>query len=344
MADILQLSLDADKDPVTPNLDAEAGFGPLPLRNLVVDWEIPFDVYVKVKEKGETAPHFVMGCPRGEVFRREWYQKLRRLQIPFVYFSLEDLSRVIQYLHHNLDLALSDGGKTDLEKGLRVYDATNMWALSFFNSEVARTGGHIKLALESLDTMFELIEQDRQLILHLKDIRQHSYRVSNHCLNVCLLGLAFTCYLDWGREDIRAFGLGALVHDIGLIHTPLTILEKEGELTAEEMSKVKRHPQDGFRMMENMLQLRWEALQMVLQHHENGDGSGYPQGLKLPDIHLWARIMRILDSYEAMTADRPWRPAMEPKQALWVMRNDWDKNKIYDQHFLKAFMQFLAEG
>lgn len=344
MTDILQLPLNADKIPVTPDLDAEVGFGPLPLRSLVVDWEIPFDVYLKAKEKRKTQPQFVKGCPRGEVFRREWYEKLLRLQIPFVYFSLKDLDRVIQYLHHNLNLALGDAGKTDLEKSLRVYDATNMWALSFFTSEVARTGEHIKLALKSLDAMFELIEQDRQLILHLMDIRQHSYRLSNHCLNVCLLGLAFTYYLDWGREDIRGFGLGALVHDIGLIHTPRAILEKQGRLTADEMSRVKRHPQDGFRMMENMLQLRWEALQMVMQHHENGDGSGYPQGLKLPEIHLWSRILRILDSYEALTADRPWRPAMEPKEALWIMRTDWDKSKIFDQYFLKAFMKFLAEG
>ena len=81
---------------------------------------------------------------------------------------------------------------------------------------------------------------------------------------------------------------------------------------------------------------------MVLHHHENGDGSGYPDGLKIDGIHHWARILRILDSYEAMTAERPWRHAMEPKEALWLMRNGWEKNKLFDKNYLQTFIKFLA--
>lgn len=81
---------------------------------------------------------------------------------------------------------------------------------------------------------------------------------------------------------------------------------------------------------------------MVLQHHENGDGSGYPKRLKAPNIHAWARILRILDSYEAMTAERPWRPALEPKEALWIMFEDWKKSRLFDQNYLMSFIKFLA--
>jgi HD-GYP domain-containing protein (c-di-GMP phosphodiesterase class II) len=309
-----------------------------------VGWDVPFDIFLKIKKKGDTSPHFVKGCARGEAFREDWHEKLLQLHIPCVYVSLTEMERVMQYLHHNLEMLLADESQSDQEKSLRVYDATNMWTLNFFNSEIARTGEQVKLALKFLDALFEVIESDRQIILQLMEIRRHSFRLSNHCLNVCMLGLAFSSYLGWGREDIRGFGLGALTHDIGQIRTPRAILEKKGSLTEEEMSKVKRHPQEGFRMMQDFVHLRWEALQMVLQHHENGDGSGYPQGLKGNAIHPWSRILRILDSYEAMTAERPWRPAMEPKEALWIMRTDWEKTKLFDQNFLTAFVRFLAKG
>ncbi len=344
MTDLLELALEANEAPVSFNLEEAGGYGPLPLRNLSVDWEVPFDIYLKVKKQGETDPQIIKGCERGEVFRRDWQQKLLDLKISCVYISLEEMDRVMQYLHHNLDLLLADPNKTDLEKSLRVYDAINIWTINFFASETVRTGEHVKLAMKYLDNFFDLIESDRHIILNLLDLRRHSYRISAHCLNVCLLGLAFTSFLNWDQEHIRAFGLAALVHDIGLIRTPRAILEKKGQLTEEEMAQVKRHPLDGFRMMQEFVNMRWEGLEMVLQHHENGDGSGYPQGLKISATQPWARILRILDSYEAMTAERPWRPAMKPQKALWIMRNDWEKSKLFDPNFLTFFVKFLGGG
>ena len=344
MIDILQQSIEASEILVTPGMEEVEGYGPLPVRDLTAGWEVPFDVYLKVKKKGEMEPQFVKGCGRGEVFQEEWYQKLLELQIPCVYVSLEEMDRVLQYLHHNLELLLADETQTEMEKSLRVCDATQMWTLNFFTSEKGRTGEHVKLALEFLDSLFAVIKSDRYNIFYLMEIRRHSYRLYNHCLNVSLLGMGFTSYLEWDREDIQGFGFGALIHDIGMIHTPRAVLEKQGPLTAEEMAGVKRHPLDGYRMMQDLANLRRGALQMVLQHHENGDGSGYSSGLKITAIHPWARILRILDSYEAMTAKRPWRPAMEPKEALWIMRTDWEKSKLFDQNYLTSFVRFLAGG
>src|SRR4030042_124756 len=342
MSEIFQQPLDISQIIAAPGFEEVEGYAPLPLRNLTAGWDVPFDVYLKIKKKEKVKPQFVKCCERGEVFQEDWYEKLLKMQIPCVYVSLEEVERVMQYLHHNLELTLVDDTQTDLEKGLRVCDATYMWTLNFFSTEEARTGEQVKLGLQFLDTLFEVIRGDRQNILYLMEIRQHSFRLYTHCLNVCLLGLAFTSYLGWNLEKIRGFGLGSLIHDIGLIRTPQAILEKKGTLTEEEMSKGKRPPLAGFRRVQAFVHLRWEALQMVLQHHENGDGSGYPEGLKTTAIHPWARVLRILDSYEAMTAERPWRPAMETKEALWIMRNEWEKSKLFDQNYMKTFIKFLA--
>jgi HD-GYP domain-containing protein (c-di-GMP phosphodiesterase class II) len=344
MVDILQPSIEASEIFITPGMQETEDFRPLPVRDLAVGWEVPFDIYLKIKKKGEEQPQFVKGCARGEVFREEWSQKLLELQIPCVYVSLAEMDRVLQYLHHNLEMLLADENQSDMEKSLRVCDATHMWTLNFFSSEKGRIGEQTKLALNFLDSLFKEIKSDHYNIFYLMEIRRHSYRLYNHCLNVSLLGMAFTSYLEWDREDIQGFGFGALIHDLGLIHLPRDILEKQGPLTPEEMALVRRHPLDGYHMMQDLTYRRRETLQMVLQHHENGDGSGYSRGLRIKAIHPWARILRILDSYEAMTAKRPWRPAMEPKEALWTMRTDWEKGKLFDHNYLMAFMKFLAGG
>ena len=342
MIDISQQALDVSQIVIAPGFEEAEGYASLPLRDLTAGGEVPFDVFLKIKKKGGRKPRFIKCCDRGAVFQEDWYEKLQQLHIPCVYLSLQEIDRVLQYLQQNLEMLLEDSKQTGLEKGLRVCDATHMWTLSFFNSEETRTGEQVTVGLKFLDTLFEVIRGDRYKLLYLMEIRHHSFQLYTHCLNVCLLGLAFTSHLGWEWESIRVFGLGTLIHDIGLTNTPRSILEKKGALTEEEMSLVKRHPLDGFHMLQDFVLLHWDALKMVSQHHENCDGSGYPEGLKIDDMHHWARILRILDSYEAMTAERPWRHAMEPKEALWIMRKEWENNKLFDKNYLKTFIKFLA--
>jgi HD-GYP domain-containing protein (c-di-GMP phosphodiesterase class II) len=343
MSNILQKQLDVSEVILAPDPEKERNFEPLPLRNLIVGRKVPFEVFLKIKTKGQMLPQFVKGCSRGEVFQEDWYKKLRRLRIPWIYVVQKEMAQVLPYLNQYLEQTLEDDTLSELDKGVLACDTAHIWVFNFFNNEEARTREQVKLARKLLDTLFTVLKSDQQNVLSLLSIRRpKDLRLFTHCLNVSLLGMAFTSYLRWSPEKIRGFGLGALIHDIGLNRTSRVILEKQGKLTAEEMFEIKRHPIDGFRQVQTFIHLRWEALQMVLQHHENGDGTGYPEGLKLTAIHSWARILRILDSYEAMTAKRPWRPAMNPKDALWTMRDDWERSNLFDPNYLKAFIKFLA--
>jgi HD-GYP domain-containing protein (c-di-GMP phosphodiesterase class II) len=340
---ISQQTLDVSQIATAPGFEEGEGYTSLPLRNLTPGWEVPFDVFVKTITKEVMKPKFIKCCERGDVFQKEWRLKLQQLGIPCVYLSLQDLEEVQQYLHQNLEMVLKDETQDTLEKGVRICDAAHMWTFNFFHSEEARTVKQVKEGLKFLDTLFEVIGADHHNFLSLMQIKFHSFHLYTHCFNVCLLGLAFAIFLGWSWEKIQEFALGALVHDIGLTKTPRDILEKNGPLTPGEMSQIRRHPLDGVRLLQASTNLSWESLQMVMQHHENGDGSGYPDGLKIEDIHDWARILRILDTYEAMTAERPWRPAKEPKEALWVMRNDWEKGKVFDKNYLRTFILFLGD-
>ena len=108
-----------------------------------------------------------------------------------------------------------------------------------------------------------------------------------------------------GLEYLR---LAGLLHDIGKIGTYETILEKPGKLTPEEFEIVKKHPVEAVKILKPVKMIS-SILPAILYHHENYDGTGYPDGLKVEDIPLFARILCVADAYDSMTADRPYRSA-----------------------------------
>jgi putative nucleotidyltransferase with HDIG domain len=338
---LFERQLKAGKIKASPSGEEDTGHVPLPLRNLVVGMPVPFDVFLKVKSQGQMTPQLMPCCAAGEEFHRDWYLKLNRLQIPHVYFSSAELGQVTAYVQNHLQQALADKKHTEVEKATLACDAAQLWNQHFFTSEQARTGEQVKRALGFLDHLSEMLQKDRNNLMVLLRIRKQGMRLYSHCLNVSIWGMAFAHYLGWNANKVQGFGLGSLIHDIGISRVPRAILDKPGPLTEEEMAQIREHVLEGYYAVQN-LQLRLEALQMIRQHHENGDGSGYPEGLRLTAIHPWARVLRIVDSFEAMTTARPWRPAMDPKNALWNMRDDWDRKKIYDINLLKEFFKFLA--
>jgi putative nucleotidyltransferase with HDIG domain len=114
--------------------------------------------------------------------------------------------------------------------------------------------------------------------------------------------------LELSAAQREALELGALLHDIGEIRTPETVLRKPGPLTAAERLVIQAHPASGAEILE-VVPLLTPALDVVGAHHEHYDGSGYPLGLKGPDIPVVARIFAVADALDAMTHDRPYRPA-----------------------------------
>jgi len=120
-----------------------------------------------------------------------------------------------------------------------------------------------------------------------------------------------------GLSEERCFGLniGSLVHDIGKIAVPSQILNKTGRLLTAELSVIKLHPEYGWEMFEH-LSLPWPIADMIGQHHERMDGSGYPNGLKGNSICLEARIIAVANTYDAMSGDRPYRHAPGKDKAI----------------------------
>jgi len=112
--------------------------------------------------------------------------------------------------------------------------------------------------------------------------------------------------LGWGEEQLGDLKMGGLLHDIGKIGVPDSILNKPGPLTPDEFEIMKKHPETGARMIESIPFLK-QALPYVLYHHERHDGKGYPRGLRGDEIPLAGRLLAVVDTLDAITSDRPYR-------------------------------------
>ncbi|MEW6313643.1 MAG: HD domain-containing phosphohydrolase [Pseudomonadota bacterium] len=138
---------------------------------------------------------------------------------------------------------------------------------------------------------------------------------AGHQRRVSQLAAAMARELELPEEQVHGVRLAGIVHDIGKIHVPAEILSKPGHLNEVEFSFIKMHPQSGYDILKG-IDFPWPIAQIVLQHHERLDGSGYPQGLKGDDILPEARILAVADVVEAMASHRPYRAGLGVQSAL----------------------------
>lgn len=143
------------------------------------------------------------------------------------------------------------------------------------------------------------------------------------------------------EEELVHVRRGALLHDIGKMGIPDAILLKPGKLTDEEQEFMRRHPRYALEMLSPIAYLR-PALDIPYCHHEKWDGTGYPRGLKGEQIPLAARIFAVVDVYDALTSDRPYRPAWPREQVLEHIRQQ--SGRHFDPEVVEVFFSVLEEG
>jgi HD-GYP domain-containing protein (c-di-GMP phosphodiesterase class II) len=136
-------------------------------------------------------------------------------------------------------------------------------------------------------------------------------------------------------EQLDLLGFAARIHDIGKIAINEFVINKPGRFTEAEYIMVQQHSMLGARLIES-LNLDPLIPQIILDHHENFDGTGYPNGKKGEEIPLEARIIRITDTYDALTSDRGYRPAYEHREAIRIMETD---QRYFDPQLLELFFK-----
>ncbi|BEV71746.1 MULTISPECIES: HD-GYP domain-containing protein [unclassified Paludibacterium] len=179
------------------------------------------------------------------------------------------------------------------------------------------------------------LRNDSALLLLLRVRAQNDYTLV-HSVAVSAL-LVTLCYaLNCDRTTLHQAGVGGLLHDVGKVRIPVEILNKPGRYTEHEYGVMKRHPAYGLEILQSLEGVPHEALDVVLNHHERLDGSGYPNAQGHETISRMARMAAIADVYDAITSDRCYHTAMPPTAALKKMW-EWSRHH-FDATLMRAFM------
>jgi PAS domain S-box-containing protein len=191
---------------------------------------------------------------------------------------------------------------------------------------------HAEILLKSL-------EQSIQVIAATVEARDPY--TAGHERRVSELAVAIARELSLPEEKIHGVHLAAVIHDLGKIHVPAEILSKPGKLSDIEFMLIKVHPQAGYDILKDV-DFPWPIADIVRQHHEKLDGSGYPRGLKDGQILLESRIMTVADVVEAMSSHRPYRAALGIEVALKEIERG--RGSAYDPAVADACLKLFREG
>lgn len=193
--------------------------------------------------------------------------------------------------------------------------------------------------INSANQIISVLRRKEATISDMLTLRAKDFHLYNHSSNVAVLATAMGVSMGYDQGKIEQLAIGAIMHDVGKGVLAPQILSKKERLTNEEFASWKKHVSDGVSLLSGKGIPR-ESLNIVQQHHEKLSGRGYPYGLKGLSITPFARVMAIVDSYDAMVTPRPFRTVLTPFQALEIIMKETTQGD-YDKDFVKLFVGIL---
>lgn len=190
-----------------------------------------------------------------------------------------------------------------------------------------------------IEEVLESVTRNPCALISLVRLKTASEFTYMHSVAVCALMVALASRLGLDREQTCSAGLAGLLHDLGKAAIPLDVLHKPGKLSDSEFAIIKRHPEEGSRMLQ-ACGLDGAVLDVCLNHHARMDGSGYPRGITGTEISLFARMAAVCDVYDAITSGRPYKPAWDPAECMRKMA-EWTSGH-FDLVVFHAFVKSIG--
>lgn len=193
----------------------------------------------------------------------------------------------------------------------------------------------------TVEALTDAVFKDKYAIMGLTLLKSYDEYLFAHSVNVGILAIALGHSLGLDEEVLREVGFGAFLHDLGKVSWPESLYRKPRELSPEEWELVRRHPLDGFKLVERMNGSSI-AKSIVLEHHVRFDRAqaGYPDLPAGKEASFFGRLGCVADSYDAMTTHRPYQQAFEPCKALAWMKSA--SGKVFDPKLVEAFLQMVG--
>ena len=312
--------------------------------------------------RDETLQAAMVACPVGHV-APEAREELARIETLFDHLAIYSRAPV------TAELARQQMPEWDrLAQAIRAADGVAVPLIhqgevfGVINLYFARPRQVQEMEAAALRTLGNLAYGAIQRELHLRALREHEDAIAalaeaveakdpltgGHIDRVTRLAEALGRAIGLNTQALRQLRRAAILHDVGKIGVPEAILNKPGRLTPEEFAIIRRHPEIGARILGHLDAIGIEeVIAAVRGHHERWDGTGYPDGLAGEAIPLLARIVAVVDTYDALTHDRPYRRALPPEQALAILKESRNRHldgRLVDLFIEKRLYEQVQEG
>jgi len=191
-----------------------------------------------------------------------------------------------------------------------------------------------------VDDMIDSIFRNQDALISLARLKDKDEYTYMHSVSVCVLMISFGKCLGFGMSLLKDVGVGAMLHDIGKMIVPQTVLNKEEKLSDEELKLMQKHVEYSRMLLEQTKGVSEIAMKVAAQHHERVDGTGYPAGLKGEEISYYAKAIAIADVYDAMTSRRCYQDRFMPTDVLKRLY-EWS-NYHYDRDLVQQFIRCVG--
>jgi HD-GYP domain-containing protein (c-di-GMP phosphodiesterase class II) len=232
------------------------------------------------------------------------------------------------------------GIKEELERAAKICQQSKQAVISMF--EEARMGKTVDsgVAKQLVQEITDSVTRNPGALISLARLKSVDDYTYMHSVAVCAMMVALGKQLGLGEAEIRSAGVAGLMHDLGKAVMPVEVLNKPGKLTEAEFAIMKKHPEEGYQMLQAGFSVDPMVMDVCLHHHEKVDGSGYPKGLKGDEISLYAKMGAVCDVYDAITSNRPYKSGWDPAESLRKMA-EWSSGH-FDAKVFQAFVKSMG--
>ena len=233
------------------------------------------------------------------------------------------------------------GIREDLVRARKIIQTSRDAVAAMFDEARLGTMFGTDSALSIVEEISATVQRNLGAFLGLARIKQSDDYTYMHSVAVSAMMIALARQLRMSADEIRDCGLAGLLHDIGKVGIPASILNKPGRLTDDEFLIVRNHPKAGYDLLSPVAGMPMAVLDVCLHHHERADGNGYPEHLDAAKLSVVARMGAICDVYDAITSNRPYKSGWSPAISLSKMAT-WAKEGHFDESIFQAFVECIG--
>lgn len=254
------------------------------------------------------------------------------------YIKTEDKVKYYTHIQQHISKIL-DNDRINLDiKASLIKEIASVTMNDLFQSDV--NSENLSKINTLVNNSIRLILTDKNAMYSMLKVTSFDYYTYTHCIDVATYALGFGSYLQLELDELNLLGKAAMLHDIGKKKISYDIITKNGKLTDEEFEIIKQHPTFSVDILKQSGEENEILLQLIEQHHEKCDGTGYPKGLNKEEIHYLSKIIGVCDVFNALTTRRTYKDRMSSFDAFKIMCTEMNTHLC--PNTLRRFINFMG--